>query len=168
MPRVTFVKKARKDNPVAKRGESYYWWKFKFGAKHYSLTPPKRSQLTQSNFFSQMYDIEDEVLGNFAGMQSVDDLQSVVEDAADQIRALGEECQDNLYNMPESLQESPTGELLQSRIDECEGMAEELEGVDLDDYDGPEIQDDSDPPSEFVEWLSGKIEELQCVTYNGE
>ena len=39
MPRVHHVKSARKDNPVAKKGESYYWWKFRYGGKRYSKTP---------------------------------------------------------------------------------------------------------------------------------
>ncbi len=51
MPRVTHVKKARKDNPVCKAGESYYWWKFRYGGKRYSLTRPRPSQLTQSAYF---------------------------------------------------------------------------------------------------------------------
>ena len=36
MPRVHFVKKARKDVPNSdiKKGEGYFWWKFNYGAKH--------------------------------------------------------------------------------------------------------------------------------------
>lgn len=65
MARATFVKKARKDIPGTdiKAGESYYWWKFRFGGKHYSKTPPRRSQLTQSDFLGQLYAIEDEIQG---------------------------------------------------------------------------------------------------------
>jgi len=176
MPIVTHVKSARKENPVAKRGESYYWWKTRttvgksfVGTKHYSKAYPKRSQLTQSDFFSQMYDIEDDVIAGFSGTvkagsspgQTIEDLQSEVNDAIEQIRALGDEQIDKLDNMPEGLQEGPTGELLQGRYDECEVMASELEGIDLDDYD--EDSDDS-----FETWLEGKIDELQAVSYNGE
>ena len=157
MPKVTHVKAAQRDNPVCRKGESYYWWSFRFGGKHYSLTYPRRSQLTQSDFLSQMYDIEDEVIAGFnnAG-HSLEELRSMVEDAMEQIRALGEECDEKLNNMPEGLQEGPTGELLQNRYDECETMADELEQIDLD------------PPDEFVTWLENKIEELQAIEYNGE
>ena len=180
MPRVTHVKAARKDNPVCKKGESYDWWSTRstigkryVSHKHYSLTRPKRSQLTQSDFLSQMYDIEDEVIAGFdnAG-DSLEELRSMVEDAVEQIRGLGDECCEKLDNMPEGLQDGPTGELLQSRSDECESMADELEQIDLDDYDGPEWGPDkpgkNDPPDEFVTWLENTIEELQAIEYTGE
>jgi hypothetical protein len=56
MPKVNHVKCARKDNPEhdIKAGESYYWWSMMQGSrgvKHYSKTYPKRSQLTNSDFF---------------------------------------------------------------------------------------------------------------------
>lgn len=37
MARATLVKKARKDIPGTdiKAGDSYYWWAFRFGGKHY-------------------------------------------------------------------------------------------------------------------------------------
>ena len=43
MPRVNYVKKARKNNPAVKRGESYFWWKFRYGGKQYSKTRPRQS-----------------------------------------------------------------------------------------------------------------------------
>ena len=43
MPRVNFVKKARKDNPVVSKGESYYWWKYYFVPKMYSKSKPPRT-----------------------------------------------------------------------------------------------------------------------------
>jgi len=174
MPKVTHVKAARKDNPVCKKGESYYWWKFPYGPKLCSSTYPKRSQLTQSDFFSQMYNIEDEVIARFNEAGDVEELRGMVEDAVEQIGELGEECCEKLDNMPESLQDGPTGELLQSRSDECESMADELERIDLDDYDGPGWEPEktgklkNDPPDEFITWLDDKVDELQAVAYNGE
>jgi len=60
MPKVHHVKKARKNNPVCKAGESYYWWKFRYGGKHYNLTPPKASQLTQSPYLSVIYSCQEQ------------------------------------------------------------------------------------------------------------
>ncbi len=60
MARAHHVNKARKDNPVAKAGESYYWWKFRFGGRHYSKTEPKASQLTQSPYLSVIYSCEEQ------------------------------------------------------------------------------------------------------------
>ena len=48
---------------------------------------------------------------------------SIVED----IRALGEEQSDKLSNMPDGLQQAPTGEMLQNRADACEDWASEIE-----------------------------------------
>jgi hypothetical protein len=59
VPKVNFVKAAAKDNRVAKKGESYYWWKFRYGSKHMSKTPPRPSQLTQSDFLSRQMELEE-------------------------------------------------------------------------------------------------------------
>jgi hypothetical protein len=61
MPRVHHVKKARKDNPVAKVGESYYWWKNFRSPKRFSKTFPKRSQLTGSDKLSRLYGAAEDV-----------------------------------------------------------------------------------------------------------
>lgn len=52
MAKVHFVKSAQKDNPVAKKGESYYWWKpmvgGRGGAKRYSKDRPSTPSSEQS------------------------------------------------------------------------------------------------------------------------
>lgn len=138
MARVNFVKSARKDNPDydIKKGDSYYWWKFRFGGKRVSKTKPRRSQLTQSEFLSQVYDLEDEI--GEAGPADLDELRSLVEDWVNRIRDIGSECEEKLNNMPDSLQQGPTGEQLQSRIDGMEEWASELEGLDLEPDEGEE------------------------------
>jgi len=130
MPRVHSVKKARKDIPGTdiKKGDSYYWWKFRYGPKRVSKTYPTRGQLTQSSFLQQMYRIED-------GLQAVtpdDDFQSIIDDVGSELNSLKDEVQDSLDNMPEQLQSGPTGEMLQSRIDAVEEMINELEDIDID------------------------------------
>jgi len=130
MPRVTHVKKARKDNPVAKAGEPYYWWQFAFGAKQYSKTPPKRSQLTQSGFLSNLYDLQDGLQNRFTDIDSIaDDVQSF----SDELEQIKDECQDSLDNMPEHLQEaSASGELLTERIDLLEQWVSDVEAIDAE------------------------------------
>jgi len=148
MPKLNFVKKARNniysegtedkktgkvdrsrpadkdDELIVAKGDSYYWWKFRFGGKRISKNKPRRSQLTQSEFYSTLYDLEDSV--NDAGS----DQESVAEalsSAADEVRSLGEEQSSKRDNMPESLQDSDTGSLLEERASECERLADELE-----------------------------------------
>lgn len=124
MPRVHFVKAARKDNPVAKKGESYYWWKpmvgGRGGAKRYSKERPSRSQTTQSEFLSTLYGIED---GSMASAQTPEDFNAV----AEELRDLGQEQQDKYDNMPEGLQQGDTGQMLEERAQNCESWADEIE-----------------------------------------
>lgn len=124
MAKVTFVKSARKDNPVAKKGESYYWWKpmvgGRGGAKRYSKERPSRSQLTQSEFLSTLYGIED---GDMASAQTPEDFKAV----AEALRELGEEQQGKYDNMPEGLQQGDTGQMLEERAQGCESWADEID-----------------------------------------
>ncbi len=140
MPRVTFVKKAQKDNPVCKAGESYYWWKFRYGGKRYSLVPPRGSQLTQSAYYSSIRSLS-EMIDDWRG--GSEDLDGLRDDVIQQLQDIGEECQESLDNIPDALQEAPTGELLTERIETCEGMVNELESYDIES--GPEeIAEDDD------------------------
>lgn len=165
MARAHFVKSARKDNPVAKKGESYWWWKpmvgGRGGAKRFSKEQPTRSQLTQSAFLSGLYDIED---GAMKDAQSPEDFR----DVAQALRDLGQEEQDKYDNMPEGLQQGDTGQMLEERAQNCESWADEieqradeletaLEGVDAaweawQEFDRAEEEyDDEDPDAEEPE-----------------
>ena len=170
--KVTFVKRARKDNLACKKGESYYWWKFRFGLKHYSLTYPKRSQLTTSNFLSQIFDLEDQI-----GSYSSDSAMLAENDRDEFISTMElvrDECEESLSNMPESLQSSPTGELLQSRIDSMESMIEQMEYTDCeleevqeeDQYDTK--QDYEEAKEEYEKRIEEICTEIREVTYDGE
>lgn len=144
MPRVHHVKRARKPNPVvtaedierAKSGQdpdaaSYYFWEFRFGGKQFSKTPPKQSQLTQSEFLSQAYELNERIEGLDIS-SDIRDLQSEVEDIIGEIRQLGEEQQEKRDNMPFQLQDSESGALLEERYEACEEWASNLESVDFD------------------------------------
>lgn len=154
MARAHFVKSARKKNPVADVGESYWWWKFRKGPKHYSKTPPRSSQLTQSEFLSQVYELG-ERLEDLKAEDHDDraDLKTAVDEIIDEIRTLGEEQSEKRDNMPDSLQDSETGELLQGRADSCEEWANDLEGVEIEDEDRP---------------IEEILDELRENAYNGE
>lgn len=138
MPRVHYVKKARKDNPAVKAGESYYWWKFRHGGKRYSRTPPRPSQLTQSPYYGQVRSLVERVEDE--SPTDNDDWISLRDEVREELEALGQECQDNLDNMPDSLQYSPTGELLQERIDACDNATMEIDS--LEEFDGDDIEQD--------------------------
>lgn len=139
MPRVTHVKSARKDNPVCKKGESYYWWKFRYGGKRYSLTRPRPSQLTQSAYYSTVRGLVEQI--DDANPTDWDELEALRDEIRDELENLGQESQDSLDNMPDALQYSPTGELLQERIDACENAQSELEGIEEFDEEEPDRDD---------------------------
>jgi hypothetical protein len=135
MPRVTHVKAARKDNPVCKKGESYYWWKFRYGGKRYSLTRPRPSQLTNSAYYGTVRSLVEQV--EDASPEDYDGFIALRDEIGCALEELGQETQDSLDNMPDALQYSPTGELLQNRIDACESGQSDAECVEPEDEDEP-------------------------------
>lgn len=152
MARVTFVKKARKSIPGTdiKKGDSYYWWKFRFGDRHVSKTPPRRSQLTQSSFYASLWDIEDDL----AALTGGDELAADRDDIVNRLRELAEECENNRSNMPDHLQDSDTGTMLEERAEACNNAADELEQLDLDITDKGDDQTDE----EFWEEKLGEVQ----------
>lgn len=178
MPRVTHVKKARKNvkGSNIKKGESYYWWKFRYGGKHVSKTPPRMSQLTQSDFLGNMYAICEEI----EDLKAEDVSQEKIDEIRDQLEQLRDETQDKLDNMPDQLQEADTGQLLQSRIEGCDEMIDELDQIDLSELDDlttkesehegedDEVDDEADNSDTADELRESLLSEIQGVSYNGE
>lgn len=122
------------------------------GRKHYSLKPPKPSQLTQSDFLSQFYALTERIDELKAEEGIADEVSSIASD----FRDLGSEQEDKKSNMPDALQDGDTGQMLEERKEKCESIADELEGLTLDDSDKEEGQDDD-------EYWQSKLEEVQGV-----
>lgn len=143
---------AQKDYPEdgIKKGDEYYNWKFRYGGLHRSKTPPKPSQLTQSEFLSQLYDIQDR-LAEISG-DDITMLQGDVESISEELNQMAEECREKHDNMPEGLQEGEVGQMLEERADACENAASELDGVDFD------INDDQTFYDEVKEELEDDLE----------
>jgi hypothetical protein len=133
------------------KGESYYWWAFQYGGKHYSKTAPKRSQLTQSEFLIQLYDLEDRV--EIFTASDKDDFESQRDELVQDINTLKEECEEKLSNMPDQLQTAPTGEMIQERIDGLDSWASDLEGIECD-YEGEELREEVNEEKDEDEELS--------------
>jgi hypothetical protein len=160
MARVTHVKKAQKaQGPCTKCrteikvGDPYCWWKFLRGPRYVrcakAACSPKPSDLTRSEFYSTLYDLGDRLqsaLDDFRTGGDASDLSSELNDIASDLRTLGEECRDKYSNMPEGLQQGDTGQLLETRADECDSKADELESAasTLDSFEEPEDEDDKE------------------------
>lgn len=142
MPRVTHVKAARKDVPDTdiKAGESYYWWKFRYGPKRTSKTMPKQSQLTQSEFWGTVYAMQEREQVDF------DMLSDELDQMKSELEELRDSQQEKLDNMPEGLQQGSTGEMLQNRYDSLDSAVSELDGIDIPDEDTivEEVKDEHD------------------------
>lgn len=119
MPRVHTVEKARKAYPEygIAVGDTYYHWKPRYGGVRKSKTYPRRSQLTGSDFLATVFDIFDR---DIPECEDPDSLREI----AERLREAGQECEDRRCNMPDALQESDTGQLLQTRYDACEEAAQ--------------------------------------------
>lgn len=148
MASLHFVKKARKPNKAAgiKKGDSYWWWKFRFGAKQCSKDKPRRSVLTQSNFYATLWDTEDDLIQAFDDFRNGDEddtssLKDALEEAASAIESLGEEQSSSRDNMPDHLQDVGTGELLGNRAEACEELAQALRDL-ADGWDEAPVADD--------------------------
>jgi len=160
MARVTHVKKSQKaQGPCTKCrteikvGDPYCWWKFLRGPRYARCAKPEcapqPSDLTRSEFYSTLLDLGSRLQGaldDFRNGGEASDLSSELTDIAGDIRTLGEECQEKHDNMPEGLQQGDTGQLLETRAQECEGKAEELESAasTLDSFEEPEDEDDKE------------------------
>jgi hypothetical protein len=196
MPRVHHVKKARKaiKEYDIKVGDSYYWWKFRYGGKRVSKTPPRRSQLTQSGYLSQLYDIQDRIGEAGNDIVDADGLVSFIEEIKSSIEELRSEAESSLENMPEHLQESSSsGEILRERIDTLEQAESDFDSIETD-YEEPDEdelrtevleeegwdEDDEDFDEEavqgkiedkkaekFQEWLDEKLQELADIDLGG-
>jgi hypothetical protein len=165
------------DTILIPKGTEYYQWSFNFGPTIRQLTPPRRSQLTMSPFLSQWYELQDSVSEWYSG--NISELSDNVETLIEEIRALGEEEQEKLDNMPEQLQESNSGEILRERADGLEEIASELEAIgfetevveedyeDIVDDDGEieESAEDQHEEATSVE-LDAKLEEVTSAVEN--
>jgi len=158
MPKVHTVQKAQKDDPAfgIKKGDTYYWWKFRYGGVRKSTTYPKPSQLTQSSYLSTIYDIQERIAEATAADK--DELESLVEDIKSELENLKEECESSLDNIPDQLKEGNSGQLLQERIDCLDNAISELEGIDLD-YKEPEEGDVRDELKDNVDYTPTEEEE---------
>ena len=184
MARATHVKKARKDIKAygIKKGDEYWWASFRTGRssfKRYWKRPPRPSELTQSEYLSAMYSCEESVDDAWKAFQKgstedgkpmsiaerlnslADDLENVKGD----IEMQRDECDSKLGNLPDSLQQAPSGELLQQRVEACENMTssfeeaiDELRSLAEDAEKDKTTEQKEQEASNLIEGLSWEIE----------
>ena len=156
MPKVNYVKAAAKDHGHIKKGQPYYWWKFRYGGKHTSLTRPRASQLTQSEFIGAVLSLQERV--EDSSPSTVEDFESERDDIISELENLRDETQEKFDNVPESLQYGPTGELLQARIDSVDSVISDLQSVDVD-FDADDLEKEEGEEDEDFETRKTEAEE---------
>ncbi len=164
MPRVHFVAKARKDNGVVSKGESYFWWKIKTGPisgmKCMSKARPRPSQLTLSSYYRAAYQIQESFEDQT--FDSETDFEEAISGLVEQWNSLKDETQEKLDNMPEALRDVNTGETLTERIEAIEGIVTELEAITLPDID-PDLED-KDGEEDEIEAFRSAVESAMTET----
>jgi hypothetical protein len=158
MPRVNHVKKCRKSHGKCgrcgakiKKGFAYIWWKFNYGAKYIRCDQPccrpKPSELTRSEFWGRIRDLQEEGFGG----ATFEDLKDRVTEVIDELTVLSEDCEEKFENMPSSLQEGTTGQLLQERADALKDVVSAIEAVDIPEEAPPDPPDDDRDTTEYDE-----------------
>lgn len=172
MARVHHVKAARKDYPNidVKKGEPYYWWAFRFGGKHMSKTPPAPSQLTQSEFLSSYYSIQENLeaaVSSFSNGGDIDDLISEVESSKDELESLKDETEEKASNVEQAFPGgSPVLDTLQQRVESLEETVSSLEEA-ISELESlrDEHQNDDDEEDEEHEYEVGDQVVYQHLPY---
>lgn len=160
MPKVHHIKRAQKDYPDidVKKGEPYYRWSIKLqrgGLVRMSKTPPKRSQLTVSEFYGTLYSIQED--NEFAKCGSFEELAAMKDDVVGQLEELRDQQQEKLDNMPEGLQQGSTGELLQERYDALDSAISELENVDIPESDEEKPDETKDDEADDLQSVAQQL-----------
>lgn len=149
MPRVNTRRKSRRGQKLVcgadgcgreiTAGESYHFWKFRYGsrqvrcAKHY----PKQSELTQSKLSTVYAAVEDasEAIALATGLEEVAEAVHRVGESAREVADEYREAAENFGGQGENAE----------RADELEGWADELESWE------PDVDEDIDDPEAVIE-----------------
>lgn len=140
------------DTIFCPKGEYYYYFTRYGSSRQETREYPRRSMLTSSNFLSQLYDLQDNISGAY--FENLEELEVWRDELVSSFEELRGECQDSLDNMPDQLQYSETGEMLQERIDKMEEIVSSLQEVDMsEDEDNEDIAEE-------------KLREIQDIDYD--
>ncbi len=126
MPRVHRVKKARKDNPAVKKGEPYYWWKFRYAGKRYSKTHPRASQLTQSDKLSRYYEAQ-ETVDDLNAEGDVAEIIDTLAEVSETVGEIGEEYQQSADNIRDYFEYSEVADQCEENVSACESTVESID-----------------------------------------
>jgi len=155
MPRVHWISKCRKSPGACgkcgkkiQRGEPYKWWKFRYAGKrvYCRACKPRPSDLTANDKLSRIYaageSVED-ALTEFGKDYDLESLRAALEEAAGEVRQVGEEYQESAENVGEYFPDSDQVSELEERAENLESRADDLESAtsDLEEFEKPKEED---------------------------
>lgn len=133
-------------------GEKYFHFTFRYGGKHVRCKDhyPRPSELTQSKMsgvYSAVESVEDVIADVRAGKADPFDLASALQTASEEVESVRDEYQESLDNMPEPLQQGPTGEEIQEKVDALDSFASNLSdaGSDIESEWKPQSSQEGKP-----------------------
>lgn len=164
MPKVKLVTKSKMGKPYLcdkcrkqiEPGQQYFSWEFRYGdphRQHQACGAPRASQLTQSKM-SVVYAAVEAAQDGIAGAESAEDFTSLLSDCASEVDSVKEEYQAALDNMPDSLQQSSTGEEIQEKIDALETFSDSLSNTDFEE------REDGETEKDWLEKLRAEVEQV--------
>lgn len=104
----------------------------------------RRSDMTTSDKLSRVYAAEEtaqDSIGDWGGSEaSVEDLKEILTTLADEAREVADEYEESAQNIEDAFPNgSSTAEECREKAEELTGWADELEAVDFDEWDGPDV-----------------------------
>lgn len=126
--KIHHVKKARKANKSLgiKKGQQYWWWKFRYSAKIVSFVNPGVSVIFRLTEYEQTI-VELETtkaeIENEPGEETREEMKLELIEKVENFR---DEQQEKLNNLPQNFQESS---ILNERIEEIENLISEIEDI---------------------------------------
>lgn len=124
----------RKCSEPIKAGDKYYEWKHRHAApsrQHASHGSPRQSELCtgkMSGVYAAIEGLEDTI----AEARKTNDISGLVDalnTAAEEVGSVKDEYEEGLGNMPDSLQQSSSGEAIQEKIDGLQEFQDALENA---------------------------------------
>jgi len=130
--------------------------------QHVSHGTPRQSQLT-NGALRPVYAVIEATNDAVSGATTIDDIRMVVEECAAELESLRDEFQGNLENMPEGLQQGPTGELITERLEALDSFIEELQGIDWPEDPEEPSEDDEDAKKSLTEAAETALEDARAA-----
>lgn len=170
MPRVHAIAKCRKSPGECGKcgdliwpGSPYLFWAFAFSPRSIRCAKPecrpKPWDLTRSAYYQALYQLQAEEWS----ADTVDELEAQRDNMVGEVEQLRDEQEEKKSNMPDALQDSSSGELLQERYDSLDEAANALSSVDCTFEEPNRAEGVKDEEYEVVkaEALTERLQEIR-------